>query len=146
MIGVNDIYILDDIANNEVRKKGKYEDVFAYTDNVLFPQNIPYYKNIVEKCIQNSIKLILCSVTPNNHDFRNGKDYRNYYICKLNDELKKIAKKNNISYVDYVEALIDENGLLSSSYSFDRLHPNPKGYAIMERILKPYLEKELKND
>ena len=88
--------------------------------------------------------MIVCSVTPHNHNWNAGKDYRNTYILGLNERLKELATELQFDYVDFNSRVQDERGLFSLKYSWDRLHPNMDGYKLMVKILKPFLIKNLK--
>ncbi len=55
-------------------------------------------------------------------------------ITALNDWIKQYAAAEGHVYLDYVTAMTDANGLLRPELSEDDLHPNAKGYAIMEPL------------
>ena len=102
--------------------------------------------SMVELANANHIKVLLCSVLPA-YDFTwkpNQKPIEK--IKKLNEILKNYAAANNIVYVDYYSAMVDERLGLNIEYSNDGVHPNKKGYQIMqpiiERAIALVLEKE----
>jgi lysophospholipase L1-like esterase len=64
-------------------------------------------------------------------------------IRKLNDWMKAYAAANGHTYLDYYSKMIDENGLLRAELSEDDLHPNAKGYAIMEPLASAAIEEAL---
>ena len=102
--------------------------------------------SMVELANANHIKVILCSVLPA-YDFP-WKPNQNPIekIKKLNEILKNYAAANNILYVDYYSAMADERLGLNIVYSNDGVHPNKKGYQIMQPIIEKaialVLEKE----
>jgi gluconolactonase len=56
----------------------------------------------------------------------------------IRDEVKK---RTNMQFVNVVSAMFDHDGKPNSNiYASDRLHMNPKGYAIWTAILQPYLD------
>lgn len=55
-------------------------------------------------------------------------------IRALNDWMKKYAAAHGHLYLDYFSKMTDENGLLRPELSEDDLHPNAKGYAVMEPL------------
>jgi lysophospholipase L1-like esterase len=55
--------------------------------------------------------------------------------------IKAYAEENEIPYVDYYSALVDDQGGLPAIYSKDGVHPNPDGYTVMEGVLMPILQK-----
>lgn len=142
MIGVNNILNLDDIAVDLLAKNGTYDDIFneipGITDNLL-----ALFREMAEKCRDNGIRLILCSVTPAPHDLRVGRDYRNFFIDLLNEGLQRITKEFGFDYCDFTCDLKDENGMMRSGLSLDGLHPNTDGYRLMVARLKPILDKNL---
>ncbi|MGA2023054.1 MAG: SGNH/GDSL hydrolase family protein [Candidatus Sulfotelmatobacter sp.] len=52
-------------------------------------------------------------------------------ILALNAWLKDYCAKNDLVYLDYFSALIDDQGMLRRDLSDDGLHPNAAGYRIM---------------
>jgi lysophospholipase L1-like esterase len=55
-------------------------------------------------------------------------------IRPLNDWMKKYAAAEHHVYLDYFSAMVDDKGLLREELSGDDLHPNAKGYAVMEPL------------
>ena len=62
-------------------------------------------------------------------------------ILELNTWLKDYCTKNNIVYLDYFSALVDDKGLLKRDLAGDGLHPNDAGY----KIMVPLAEAAIKN-
>jgi lysophospholipase L1-like esterase len=66
-------------------------------------------------------------------------------ILTLNRWLKDYCAANNLIYLDYFDAIVDDKGLLKREFAEDGLHPNAAGYKIMaplaERALKTSLDK-----
>lgn len=89
------------------------------------------------------IKVILCSVLPA-YDF----DWRpNSFpaekIIQLNKMLKQYADANEILYLDYYSALVDERKGLKADYSGDGVHPNKAGYEVMNPLAEKAIMKVL---
>lgn len=143
MVGVNDVDKIDAMASNMAAQKGNYESLMPYIKTTFVNKMFNAYKKILLKAKKKKIKMIVCSITPHNHNLDAGSDYRNTYILGLNEKLKEISKELEFDYVDYNSKVRDENGLFSLEYSWDRLHPNVDGYNLMSKILKPYLIKNL---
>jgi lysophospholipase L1-like esterase len=56
------------------------------------------------------------------------------------------AEKNEFIYLDYFSAMVDENnGLKVPDYTAadDLVHPNKKGYLVMEQLAEKAIEKAL---
>jgi lysophospholipase L1-like esterase len=56
-------------------------------------------------------------------------------IREINDWMKKFASERGCIYLDYYSSLADEKGFFKRGYSLDGLHPNDRGYAIMEKLV-----------
>ena len=94
---------------------------------------------------ENNIKVILCSVLPA-YDFpwRPGLNPKDKVIT-LNELIQKHAIENDYEYVDYFSSMVDKRKGLIKEYGLDEVHPNLKGYKVMESILKESIEKVLEN-
>jgi lysophospholipase L1-like esterase len=65
-------------------------------------------------------------------------------VTKLNARVKEYADKNKIPYVDYFSALVSADGKeMNPDYATDypAIHPNAKGYEVMEGLLLPVIKK-----
>lgn len=67
-------------------------------------------------------------------------DRSNEDIKQINENLKKYCQKNDYTYIDTYNLLIDEDGNFSEEYTDDGLHPNDKGYEVITEELKKYLD------
>jgi len=65
-------------------------------------------------------------------------------ILELNRWLKDYCAKNNIVYLDYFSALVDDKGLLKKDLADDGLHPNAAGYKIMAPLAEAAIQKAMK--
>jgi lysophospholipase L1-like esterase len=52
-------------------------------------------------------------------------------ILALNRWLKDYCAKNDLVYLDYFSALVDDRGMIKRALSDDGLHPNRTGYKVM---------------
>ena len=64
-------------------------------------------------------------------------------ILELNKWLTDYAARNNITFLDYFSALIDEKGLLKRDLAEDGLHPNDAGYKVMVPLAEAAIKKNL---
>ena len=96
----------------------------------------------------NGIHLIYSSVLPVHNYTDKSKDFFAQRpmdrILALNVWLKDYCAKNNIIYLDYFPALVDDKGLLKKELADDGLHPNAAGYKIMAPMAEAAIEKGLK--
>ncbi|NGY38054.1 acylhydrolase [Flavobacterium sp. XN-5] len=92
--------------------------------------------SMVELAQAHQIKVVLCSVLPA-FDFpwkRNQQPVDK--ITGLNEILINYAAANKLVYLDYYTAMVDERSGLDADYSEDGVHPNKKGYQIMEPLVE----------
>lgn len=67
-------------------------------------------------------------------------------IIKLNQMLKEYTEKNNIVYVDYWSAMVNDKNGLKTDLSLDGfVHPDMKGYKIMEPLVQDAVRKAFKD-
>ncbi len=83
-------------------------------------------------------KLYLQSVLPINeeviwYDYMKNKSKQ---IVLLNEQLKNIAVKENIRYLDLYTWFADENGQLLPAYTADGIHLSAEGYLHWEKVFK----------
>ena len=88
------------------------------------------------------IKVVLCSVTPNNDNYSKlSPKNKGGHIVTLNGMIQSYASSKGFVYCDYWSALVaDDNLSMKEEYRlYDNLHPGPKGYDVMEPIIKPII-------
>jgi len=104
------------------------------------------FENIVSMAAmarRNNIKVILSSVLPA-YDFpwRSGLQPAEK-IIKLNGMIQLYANKNQLEYVDYYSAMVDERKGLDKEYAADEVHPNLAGYKVMAPLLEKAITKTM---
>jgi lysophospholipase L1-like esterase len=57
-------------------------------------------------------------------------------IIALNAWIKDFCTRNRLVYLDYYSAMLDEQKMLQKEITYDGLHPNEAGYALMEPLAK----------
>lgn len=62
-------------------------------------------------------------------------------IRGINSRLEALAKEHEYDYVNLFDALATDDGRMDERYSYDGLHPNDAGYAVVSPILTRALEK-----
>lgn len=92
-----------------------------------------------------STRIYLHTLMPVNNEFTQFKNHYNKdeHILFINQELKKIAKKENVTLIDLHPHFLNENKKLDKKYTIDGLHLNAAGYQLWADILKKgkYLDK-----
>ena len=68
----------------------------------------------------------------------------NVKIPELNKWIKNYAEKNKFIYLDYFSAMVDEKNGMQADLSGDGVHPNKKGYEIMQPMVEKAIAKALK--
>ncbi len=120
-------------------------DVAGNTGPMTLEQIRDNILGMVELAESNGICPIVCSVLPAyDYPWRPGLN-PNIKIPKLNQLLKKMAKKKGVLYLDYFSAMADDRNGLPSEYTTDEVHLTPKGYAVMEELVLKAIKKSLKN-
>ena len=115
---------INDIANAD----GFYSEDFTI-------QNI---QSIVDICKSRNITVLLASVLPVTEiQINRFKKIQNIQpkIRDLNIRIEKLSSDNGIKYIDYHSKLKNSDGTFNNNYNFDGVHPNEKGYKIMEKLL-----------
>lgn len=90
------------------------------------------------------IKVVLCSVTPNNDSYSrlSNPKTKGAHIITLNSMIQDYVAAHGFTYCDYWTHLVAEDGLaLHPDYRlYDNLHPGPDGYDVMEPIIKAIID------
>lgn len=124
-------YGTNDIAENT----GPYDEDLTY-GNVL---------SMVELARYHKCKVILTSCLPaGGFSWRPAITDGMDKIRSLNARVKAYAEANKIPYVDYFNAMLNEDGTaMNPELANDTpgVHPNAAGYAIMESLLLPVIKK-----
>ena len=100
-------------------------------------------KSMAEQAAALEMKVVLCSVTPCNQTYsRLTPREKGSHIVALNSKIKAYAAEKGFIYCDYYPALVAEDGYsLKDAYClYDRLHPNPDAYTVMEEIIQKILK------
>ena len=130
-----DVVVINAGTNDIAENTGKYH--FSFT--------LANIKSMAEIARANGIKVILTSVLP--HDrfgWRPEVGNPVKKIEELNNAIKAYADANKIPYVDYNKEMRMESGGMKPELSKDGVHPYPDAYLIMEALVKPVIDKQLK--
>lgn len=98
-------------------------------------------KSMCEIAKANKIKVVLSSVLPAfDFPWKRGLNPA-YNVVALNDMIKKYAKDKGHLYLDYFSSMVDDRNGLISEYTYDGVHPNKKGYEVMEGLVNKVISK-----
>jgi lysophospholipase L1-like esterase len=93
------------------------------------------FRSMVELAKTNGIKVVMSSVMPVCDYIRPQTERRPpAQIIALNEWIKTYSARNKLVYLDYYSAMIDDQKMLRKEITYDGLHPNEAGYAIMEPL------------
>lgn len=108
-------------------------------------------KSMAELASANRIRVVFASVMPvSDYHARDGKPLIQTgrrppeKIVALNKWLQEFARAGNHTYLDYFSAMVDEKGFLKQELSYDGLHPNAQGYAVMVPLAEVAIKASLK--
>jgi lysophospholipase L1-like esterase len=128
-------------------------DISANTGPMTLKQTGDNISAMAELARSRGIKVVLSSVLPVSDTVRkpNGEFYLQTRsrpparIVEMNEWLKSYAAREGYTYLDYYSAMVDEHGFVKDGLTFDGLHPNAKGYAIMSQLAEKAIQKALKS-
>ncbi len=101
--------------------------------------------SMAELARAHQIKVILSSVLPvYDYPWKKG-TYPSLKIEELNKTIKKYCKKHKLIYLNYYDSMVDQRKGLKKDLTEDGVHPNKKGYQVMEPLAKEAVLKTLKN-
>ena len=105
------------------------------------------FASMAELARAHHIRIVFASLLPV-HNYTHGAEESfglrpRDRILALNKWLKDYCAKNNLIYLDYFGALVDERGLLKRALSEDGLHPTDAGYKTMATLAEKAIQKAL---
>ena len=101
--------------------------------------------SMVELAHANKIKVVLSSVMPV-CDYIKPQTTRRppEKIVALNAWIQDYARVHKLVYLDYYSALLDDQKMLKKELTYDGLHPNDAGYAVIEPLAAEAVARALK--
>lgn len=128
-------------------------DISGNTGPMTLEQTGANIASMAELATANNIKVVISSVLPvsdtvknkNGEFFIQTKSRAPAKILAMNDWLKKYAAQNGYTYLDYFSATVDDKGFIKDGITFDGLHPNKDGYAIMNPLAENAIKQALKS-
>lgn len=134
VIGLNPKAVVILAGTNDIAGNTGASTVKMITDN---------FKAMAQLASANGIEVILASILPAyNYPWRTQIEPIKQ-ISEINSWLKEYARKNNHTYLDFYSAMADERKGLKTEYSEDGVHPNEKGYSVMEPLAKEAVKRAL---
>jgi len=114
-------------------------DIAGNTGPMTIEETEQNLASMIELARQHDVRVVLASVTPVVDGVPNPKGGKFVQtekrppetILKLNEWFKKYCADYGHVYLDYFSAMVDEKGFLKPDLTFDGLHPNAAGFAVM---------------
>jgi lysophospholipase L1-like esterase len=101
------------------------------------------FESMIDLAKTNGIRVIVASITPaGDYPWRPGLGPV-AKIHVLNAWLQDYCATHGLTYLDYFTAMADESGAMKPGISFDGVHPNAKGYAMMTPLAQAAIDKAL---
>lgn len=120
-------------------------DIAGNTGPMTLEQIEGNLQSMAELAKVNGIKVVMSSVLPTSDYYREQTKRRpNEKIIQLNEWMQDYCKKHGHVYLDYHSAMLDEAKVFKKELTYDGLHPNNEGYAVMEPLAEKAIETALK--
>ena len=110
------------------------------------------FKSMAELANAHGIRVVFASLLPvSDYELRDGKPIIQtvrrppHQILALNNWIKEFAKTHRYVYLDYFSAIVDDKGFFKHELSYDGLHPNAAGYAVMAPLAEAAIAASLKS-
>ena len=101
------------------------------------------FRSMADLAHANGIKVILASITPVfDYPWKHGMEPASK-IRAINAWLKDYCEQHGYTYLDYYTSLTDSEGGMKPGISFDGVHPNEQGYAIMAPLAQAAIDQTL---
>jgi lysophospholipase L1-like esterase len=104
--------------------------------------------SMAELAKAHGIRIIFSSILPVNNFTPQSQEFfasrPTERILALNSWLKDYCAKNDLTYLDYFSAMVDDKGLLKRDLANDGLHPNQAGFTVMAPLAEKAIEQNHK--
>ncbi|MCS3732819.1 SGNH/GDSL hydrolase family protein [Mucilaginibacter dorajii] len=115
---------------------GGTNDIAGNTGQATINEIFGNLVSMVQLAKANHIKPVICSILPTiEYPWKTGQEPAGK-IANLNHQLKAYAAAHQITYLDYYNAMKNNEGGLKKNLTKDGVHPNIAGYKIMEPLLQ----------
>jgi lysophospholipase L1-like esterase len=105
------------------------------------------YASFAELARLHHIRLVFASLLPVNNYTDDAKESfalrPRERILALNTWLKDYCAKNELVYLDYFSAVVDDKGMLKRDLSDEGLHPNAAGYKVMAPLAEKAIARSI---
>lgn len=123
-------------GTNDLAQNGGYMPVEKIFENIV---------SMTELAMYHHIRPVVCSLLPAyEYPWRKEIGSQSEKIKSLNRMIFEYAKKKNLLYVNYFDAMVDNRDGLPTKLSSDGVHPNAAGFKIMEPIVVKAINKAIR--
>lgn len=135
---------IDEIAKSHPRQLFILAGINDISQNLSNKQIIEHYRYIIQQIKKESPQttIYVQSLLPINNDFNRYKRLisKEKQIIKFNKELKKLASKEKINFLNIYPLYIDKKGKLDAQYTNDGLHLTETAYSMWVNKLHEYIQ------
>jgi len=101
------------------------------------------FRSMIDLAKSSGIRVIVASILPvADYPWKHGLTPAPK-IKALNDWLRGYCVNHSVTYLDYYSAMVGPDGGMKPGISFDGVHPNAQGYAIMTPLAQAAIDKTL---
>jgi len=101
------------------------------------------FRSMIDLAKSSGIRVIVASILPvADYPWKHGLTPAPK-IKALNDWLRGYCVNHSVTYLDYYSAMVGPDGGMKPGISFDGVHPNAEGYAIMTPLAQAAIDKTL---
>ena len=122
-------------------------DIAGNTGPLTLDQIEANYASMAELARAHKIRVVFSSVTPVNGYTEKAQRFfplrSPQEILKVNRWMKDYASAHGDIYLDYFDAMVDDDGFLKRTLSEDGLHPNDTGYRAMTPLAEKAIQQAL---
>jgi lysophospholipase L1-like esterase len=122
-------------------------DIAGNTGPITLDQIEANYASMADLARAHKIRVVFSSVTPVNGYTEKAQRFSRLRspqeILELNRWMKDYAFANGGIYLDYFDAMVDDDGFLKRTLSDDGLHPNDAGYKVMTPLAEKAIRQAL---
>lgn len=101
-------------------------------------------ESMVELARANGITVVLASLLPAWDVFLHSRVHPAPLIAAMNAWIKDYAARHDIVYLDYYSAMVDSRPGLKAELTYDGVHPNAAGFAVMAPLAEDAIARALR--
>jgi len=104
------------------------------------------FRSMAQLARANHIKVVIASIPPAADFWWRPSVDPIHRIRVMNAWLRQFCKRHGYVYVDYYDAMAQPDGAMKTGLTFDGVHPNAKGFAVMAPLAEQGIAEALKSE